>query len=368
MLLYLSDCIIEKIDRAGLSNDEQWSLNVIADCVRRGYHLVSGNRPVFDKLAALDGMDAKVSEIFRSLGNRSAQFRNIFQSMSVYVNVCINEGDYSFEEVDGVTRINVPLGLFAIREYAQPSILLMEHYNDMRIYSGVLDWYRSKYFGGGFSYNFERCNGNGGNTCHVFENLQSNNRRLTLCVTDSDKWSPDDGLGGTAKDVNDINNPSIAVVEHLMLEVRELENLIPLSVLKVVKARSRSNGIADELLSAFEQLIDEGRQDSLLYWDYKKGVICKKITKSEAVLGFWDDIYSIAKSNFRRSCSRDVCVDGSCDKAIFPSWPLQSETSTYIEAESISYDDVTDRYLYPILDQLGRVLFSWGVTSGQRST
>ena len=82
----------------------------------------------------------------------------------------------------------------------------------------------------------ERRGGGGQTTAAEFATIQNSKNRLCLCITDSDKRYPGADLGDTAKAVQQVRDAGQHLCELLHLEVRAIENLLPLAAYKEVAA------------------------------------------------------------------------------------------------------------------------------------
>lgn len=80
------------------------------------------------------------------------------------------------------------------------------------------------------SFYFEVVNGGGGTTPNCFRQ-EINNRRLTLCLVDSDRYASCDSKSDTVRQIEDISAHQTYVGDIFETQCREAENYIPLEIL-----------------------------------------------------------------------------------------------------------------------------------------
>lgn len=138
------------------------------------------------------------------------------------------------------------------------------------------------------SLSIERRGGGGSTTVNEYENIQKAKKRLCLCIVDSDKLAPNDNLGKTAKKVQNKDDPNCLTTELVILDIREIENLIPNSILSEVCSGDRARS---EALSIIEKSYISNIRKFL---DIKKGTFFETILNesSDQVQNFWQDALS----------------------------------------------------------------------------
>jgi hypothetical protein len=128
-------------------------------------------------------------------------------------------------------QIIIPLAAYKDPQFAMPTRLLTEN---SEIDGRYLKWVAkatAQTLGFSKSINIELLHG-GGSTMAAELERKWNDTRPLICVVDSDRRYPNGPLGDTAKAIQKVGNINQAkTVEVHILNVREVENLVPISML-----------------------------------------------------------------------------------------------------------------------------------------
>ncbi len=200
----------------------------------------------------------------------------------------------------------VPLDWFSRLEATLAPVLLGENSLDANMYLESAK-HRIKYDGLRGVVPKLRPQGGGGNTTwREFENCGVYLGQMVLCVTDSDRKRPAATTGDTSKKCEKVSRrPDCVVCEHLGLEEREVENILPELIV--------SNSVNPHLRAVYSQslaALDDANHMARWHWDVKKGL------KGSWVFGlkpgsadrrFWEPVVQQALSGCGDS---EVCVSG----------------------------------------------------------
>ena len=120
---------------------------------------------------------------------------------------------------------------------------------------------------------FEPSLGGGNTISTVYENIQNKKKRLCLCIVDSDKLSPNSSLGSTARNIKQKDDNTSVTTLLYILPVRELENLIPLSILSELMSK---NGDRENPFKQLEKIEESSVKEIRNFLDIKEGTRLKK--------------------------------------------------------------------------------------------
>ncbi|MEP4038726.1 hypothetical protein [Pseudophaeobacter sp.] len=131
-------------------------------------------------------------------------------------------------------------------------------------------------------WNADFVQGGGSTTADVFDS-EIEKKRITVCLYDTDKISPCDRFGATAKKIRNFHNKRNSSVDDPMLPYigtakctigHEVENYIPLSAVSKLKQFDLPEGLA----GIVSQSSSADAQDCFwMFFDFKKGVSGSKI-------------------------------------------------------------------------------------------
>jgi hypothetical protein len=369
MLVFLSAELEQCIAQRNLSDNQIAGLEQIARSARTGKHLILGHMNVLESLGSFDRLGEISRAYYKASANRSVQQFSVFDHAEIYVKVGIQENGITANLIDGKTCIVIPLEQFNSHNFSNATTLLLERESDHQFLKCVWDKYLLDNFLQNVNVVYEVDDGPGGNTVNKYSRLQEACDRLCLCILDSDRLYPGGPCSRTAQDVANSDRSDIHTIRYQILEVHEMENLIPMSVLHVVADAmgGSPHSFAHRLLRALGRLADNGKPEVYLHWDSKKGIICNGLS-DEGSRAFWKGHYEEIKNIFPKQCNRIDCNSSSCERLLIPAWPFPAEALSAAKFHQNHFTLPRDELLSGIWIRLGRQLFSWGMADTPRIT
>jgi len=268
-----------------------------------------------------------------------------------------------FRELSNKTILEIPLGWFTDTIKVQATKLLCEDSSDSDFIANLIrghiynkNWH--------IATNFEAGHGGGANIVNEF--LAARNQgRPTVCVTDSDIKYPGGPIGGTAQRFDRIPvRASFSI--YLRLQVHEIENLIPLSLLDLLEEKDSAATFrsAIDSLTALERSFPE----SIPYLDLKNRLCHGLISNHRAHREFQEKVISklgkkigtCLKSNPKQKCNGVSCPGILMQK--FPDGILEkiSKILTCMSSQKIGEElkGTKNTWLTDILEKVS----SWGIS------
>jgi len=240
---------------------------------KSGWHCFVPSRTIIGYLMSSDQLSARQrafveSEILGKYASLSGAAKDAWVRIEASP---INPDGFGTE-----TTIVVPMNAFLDINNCKESRLLVENRDsDGRFLLTLCDVFRAE-FRHYAAVRFNLVHGGGVTTDKVLEAFIAE-ARPTICVVDSDRSTPNCGLGETAEAVERVIKQRLygTVVVHV-LEVRELENLIPLDIADEICSDNPHGLKAIALLrGAIGRLPEEGvvsKSSILKYFDFKDGL------------------------------------------------------------------------------------------------
>ena len=231
MLLQIDDSVLAFI-KATPSNAAacKEALENLAIAHRKGLHLIVGDPAVFLWLYENFSCGDETRKSFLKLYNDAVQNSALVDDFSIFVKVVgYPLGTCRAIDDRGQTCITIQLSRFSTFDLCREPILLAENLTDIEV---CLIFGRAYAAARGNTKILLKCDerpGGGSTTASIFTRIQSSNSRFCLCLVDSDKHSPLDALGETARQVVAAYEPHLGLSDMHVTDEHELENILPLN-------------------------------------------------------------------------------------------------------------------------------------------
>lgn len=225
MLIWLDESVLSA--DLSLDVDACQGIGAIFDSVFRGEHYAIGSRKTLNTLAQSTFLSAATKAVISTVYSNLSTTGAIAESINTRLE--ITHGAGSEPVIKSANVWVVPLRYVGINGLRK-TVLLAENLLDARAFEHAAQHYQvSNQISGRIC--LEKILGGGSTTPDVLKNLVESEKRLCLCITDSDRFCPDDDMDLTAKKCRKIAKGKAAIANHIDLIVREIENAIPLVLL-----------------------------------------------------------------------------------------------------------------------------------------
>lgn len=355
MLIYIDKTIGEAISSKQLDEDQLHIFCEIASAYQRGKCEVFG---ASDSIIGLtEQIGTPFNSIYKLILARYAECGALVSYTSVVFVVSFDQQpDYDkipaciydkalFFSIDNAINI----------DWGRGAHLLCENLSDCRLYKLIGKYYIAKNHLNAQNISFIDESGGGSSTDAMLKKLVSEDCVPTLCLLDSDyNYAPLPNLDMPeyGKTYNLFSNAVDELEDrgygnsfyYYVLEAREIENLIPLTVLENLNIRNCEDCI--DLLKKL-QFIDNGQP--ILFYDFKKGI---NIEIDSIATRYWSNIFSQA------GISDDKKVFGKISKK------LLNVAVEHLENIGNLCELQVENYLTELWHKIGKLIFSWGCTSG----
>lgn len=356
MIIYIDKTIGERLKKEKLTDDERALFGKLAMSRRDGKNILLGDRESLRMLE--EQADDLPGRIFAKIRGKSAEDRSIIETVERVVVI-------SYEETpkapDFVCRraLLVSIAQAIDSGLASTCCLIGENYDDCEFYTGIGYWYCEDKGINGPRIVFENILGGGATTCDVLKRYVTVNKRLTLCVSDSDYTRdpffsavPAPEKGDTAKKIEEEEAEIQKSGEYFpfsvyILPVHEIENLIPIRSLEEIEKGMPNLKKGLDLLKALLK-VQDGRP--ILYYDFKSGFSSFKEPDSKV---YWENIM-------------EQLEDAPKDKNGNFEYPALGKKILELVKNNMGengdgYITVQlDSYLKERWEEIGRLVFTWG--------
>lgn len=367
--------MLYEIDESCMVALKTGNLNVIAFLEqlaldrRKCRNIIVGKREVFFELAKTEKLSDVSRSVYKVLGNRMSERKLLLKNTKKYCRIVAKKTKKNLivEEDQEIILLNIETS--SLKDFTAYPLMLAENEEDIEFFKLIGKYFVKKNNLGTLNIDFEGKNGGGSTISDILANVISEKNRMCLCIVDSDRKYGDAFPGDTMQRIiNVTQNVFQDYFEVLLLEVHEIENLIPLSVLqKVVDEKN----LEKQGLFFYKYLIkcDNTENSPVLYFDLKKGILkssfileegvddekLKKFRKKELYRKYWRKYIEEYGIKIDED-SNKVLVSGICEKVLRHSIKYFNDKSNMIEVEEP---------IQKVWDRIGEKVYCWGCIGGR---
>ena len=343
---------------------------------REGKHIVTGSRETLDYIRNNAKLSPKQRGCFDHMYKDTTVHGALKSQLLRHIEAVAGLSLPELKHFGDKKTIRLPLEFFHDSETIQKTVLLTENVNDQLLYGIMLSVFMcSKNISGSYC-SHEPIGGGGSTTQNPYKTYQNSMNRLCLCILDSDRKFPKGPIGNTARSVKDIDVDDKPHTELMILDSREIENLIPTKLLKEMPSQNHSFGESIVRL----ELIEESNSGWLRnFLDFKKGTKLGKIL----LLGHNTDEYKAWKDYFDtidlNTINKNCINSKSCMKnesnnncECFISLPFCEGIlgMSCEHLDSMSPEKIMEclcKYTKPEWEKIGGLIFAWCFAGPKRS-
>jgi len=310
------------------------------------------------------------NRIYDSLLNRYSESGSIIERASVVFVITMNR-DMCFNFLPDVLKCEGKSYIIDL-EYAMQwnlnleCCLLAENLEDCEFFKLIAQNYNHLQ---GFDIRFHCENGGGTTTFEVLKKCIVQEKMPTLCIIDSDqkygmtkRYPQEPPKGDTLKKVANIKSSFNSLIDppcgFFPLEVHEVENLIPLCILKELEDSYPAITDGVNMLVRL-QTIDDG--NPILYYDMKNGL---PVIKEEPKRTYWKEIICELNGTDLNMPPKEKQENAS--SPFFPALSCKAgllRKANLLLRQHLRDDLIIDNYLKKHWKNIAEIVFTWGCVS-----
>ncbi len=373
MLFVLHDSLIKSLTQAEADHELRdnilEALTRIALSYKHGDHLVFAKRASLEALKQCEALGELTQKIYNRLLNRYAQLGPL-RDFELKVEVRAQIDKIKTVSINGQKIIRVSAADVANTAMTKETILLSENQNDVRFYKRLAETMRQNRH---IIIKCE-CQGGGGSTIvSEFQNIVEQ-KRLCLCIVDSDRKYPQASMSKTAQQLMKKYEGQESPLCHCEgLKPHEVENLIPTRYLDeaIKDDPNRQNNVT--FLEALESSDD---REARCYLDLKDGLKLGPVIQSEpAYTDYWKPIVFRLRSHTHQvspTCwTKPACTDkAKCNCLIISGFGRKILDEVLAHKNLGSSQKICEALKEPLKTEwanLGRVIEAWCCGGHRRS-
>jgi hypothetical protein len=371
MLILIHSSVVDNGEQNTWDDDDDTvlALENLATARREGKHSVIANRETLKKIAQCSRLSEFSRNIYHKLYNQSTQFCSYLSAVTKYieiVNPCYEPEVLSDSDKE---IIKVPPRFFNDSESVQKTLLLCENLDDAVLYETIakvcLRWKDMN-----VPIVCEPRGGGGNTISSEYINIQKLKKRFCLCIVDSDKIAPDGKLGSTALRLRK-SDPTCIKTQTFILDCREIENLIPNSILSKLCSGD------PQRLEALK-ILESSSVEVRCFLDIKEGTRLKEIIDetNPKIKEFWQSKFDLIPnlsegidnwcqthwqcSNNSKNSSKNSKEKCGCQISLGFGQSTLSNTVEYLKDKSPhQIERIVDRSKHSDWEPIGQVVMNW---------
>lgn len=290
MLIEIGEDIVtsaEKGDETALEVLQQ-----LANACKYGKHLVFISIPLLKRICEITHLEKNVTSIYRKLKGKASELGGLKQSIGYSAIV-------TMVNPNNQNQLWIHPECYYTIELYEETHLLVENLLDSDFFKYVSKYYQNNHKLSKCSICFFPLQGGGATIKDVYAREIDLKQHFCLAIMDSDKKYPNDQYGQTSEDLKQIHDEKkpFNCTYYRMEKVSEIENLIPVSIVKAYKNNNKN------------QIFQSNPQLELSFFDMKKGFACCNI-KNEAMYTYWKDRFNSDEDlkNKLEKCHQDCLI------------------------------------------------------------
>jgi hypothetical protein len=192
----LADALEEPI---GSSGDAINAVELIAHAYRMGNHLVFAERGTLSVLKECASLSDLNRQIYAHMYNRFPQTGSYRKAFFRRVEVVAGEGILERYEAEECKVIRISADYASNLSLVNETVFLAENQDNIKLYNTIAKVYLVWSDLGRIHIRNEPRGGGGHTTAVEYQAIQNRKERLCLCISDSDRKTPDANMKNTAK-------------------------------------------------------------------------------------------------------------------------------------------------------------------------
>lgn len=237
---------------------------------RRSHNLIIANNNTLTFFANNSSLSESARGVYLYLSNRMAENKLILNSVKKICRITPRKDLPSEVMENGIEVTNIFLEELIGKDFIDKSLLLAENPDDCVFFDLIGQYYKKNHNVDKIGIGFDYINGGGSTIAECLKGIIKQNNRLCLCLSDSDKKYKGAPLGETCKKLEGIDKTKYHEV--VKLECHEIENLIPIALIKKVMTANNISNNSISFIEFLQKHLEDDGSIPAIFFDYKKGI------------------------------------------------------------------------------------------------
>lgn len=326
---------------------------MIATEIRKGLHYFFIKKSLLEKLYKNNDLGCYAQTIYEKLFQNSVQDLSVQETINIRLKIVgVNGNSITVSKDCIVISLDIALEL----NFSKKVNLLCENLSDCKFFELITKIYMNNKELQKAKCNVKLLSGGGGTTYTIYEEC-INDKEITFLIVDTDVKYHGAAKGGTLKKLKEKEkekeeNIFKKLVEISELNMHEVENLIPLKLIKAFYDNSEGEADKENTIMILEKMKNiDGEDNPLNYFDMKNGIIEKKMEEDEQYREYWTNILSnIGFSN------NDLKLEGFGPYLLRKIYAFMEKRET----EDRFFENYVDDYMKDEWERIAKRIYSYG--------
>ncbi|NMG59346.1 hypothetical protein E1H12_12675 [Geitlerinema sp. P-1104] len=347
-------------------------LTSLAISWKHGKHIIYSSRPALKKLSE-SSLLGKFSECYKRIELDLTTIKEYKNKLIRHIEIVSGSRKKIYipqcQESGGKKVLIIPVSQLAKdNSIFDKTMLLCEEDDDQYFYVKITEIYKLiSRIKCPLQYESSIPSGHGDKTGDYYKKIQEEARHLCLCIADSDRKFPSDSHKATACKIVDNDDPSKLLTEHFIIDVHEIENLIPTDLIRSVISNRRT---IDSI-----KILDKHYPEARLFLDLKKGLKLVEILDQggkEKFCEYWRNVIQETGLYCNEFCTDlpNCSSKDKCTCTIFEGNITLRKVIKHLQNENLSdhkLKEMLDKNLEKKWCEIGSLVWAWCCGSQRKS-
>lgn len=292
-----------------LDHDIKLGLEILLTSIANGKHaLVAEHRNVYTHFLNAD-IHPKCKQVLRVAHSSHAEIAGLIKDRKYVLRIeaSCTKNTISQSSSSTTCEWNTSLQWIADRGTVPESSVVVENHHDYDLFLYAAKQYQEEFYTKKFSVSIRAIAGGGSQTPVVYDRALRDQNEFVLCIIDSDKICPSQTGSQMTSDCSRLHSNKLStwVTHFSSLPVREVENIIPVTLIEDMLAKTAS---AQQPIANFDELKEFIRQqENKSYWyylDLKEGTKISSLSLGNCA-SFWQQV---ARDRLSRRHANNSCL------------------------------------------------------------
>lgn len=281
MLFVLDDSIGLAMRQGNPAENIIIAVNTMASSYRKGLHLLTAGRNTLHAIIAYTFLDSTSRNIYRHILENLPQMGG-YRHLIRRIEITAEKEILTWQNGSSQRVIRLSADYIAWSEISTMTAFLTEDVSEHRFYRKIAQKYlQTNYPSEMITLKYDPRHGGGNRISAQYQEIKEAKERLCLCVVDSDREYSDGPVGPIAQQMQAMEPNELG--ELLVLAVRMVENLIPLSLLQSTFTNQQKKKVIATLATI--------RPEQRKYLHLRNGLKLKEfLDANDGFKAFWQEI------------------------------------------------------------------------------
>jgi len=239
MLFYITSSLVTKLKANPTDSAIIEAINNLAFSRKHGYHLLAAEYEDLKFLKECKQLQPFTQSVFNQLFHTWAEIGSLKERFKFQVEIVAEPEILQIKKEEDKEIIELSIDYIQEFEILNKTKIIAENQKEIEFYLYISKLYKNDKRFSAIPSKYSPLMGGGDTTAKVYDTEQNNKNSFCICFADKDIKYPNCKVGATLKKLQDVDNKTNPLCKLIPIDVREIENLIPLKLLKIAHENSK---------------------------------------------------------------------------------------------------------------------------------